>query len=202
MGVDRLPTEIDESGWHWLRARHVTGFPRNARDGYFPRHGVTRPAATTVADLPPVDGKRDGSPPADGETDPALPADPETVADADRLALETTYLSGKWLAERPAETVTELWEDVVDDVAAERFWDAKVSTRAGCESFGETDHAVLVFTPNYFDREDVDRVRRRLREVHGVTEAIRYRPDVYTLDGVHEERLGALTDSEATRFRD
>ena len=191
MVTDRSPTEIDEEGWHWLRVKHVTGFPRQVRDGYFPNHDVTRPAATTEADLPEVEREREAS----------LPADPETVRDVDRLALETTYLSGKWLVERPAETVDEVWEAVVDDVAAGEFWDAKVTTRAGREAFGETDHAVLVFTPNYFDRADVDRVRRRLREVHGVTEAIRYRPDVYTLDGVHEERLGPLADSAASRFR-
>jgi len=189
MVVDRAPTEVAEAGWHWLRAKHVTGFPRNARDGYFPRHGVTRPASTTAADLPPVDEAG------------TLPASAETVADADRLALETTYLSGKWLVERPPETVDALWERVIDDVEAGRFWDAKVSTRAGREAFDETDHAVLVFTPNYFDRADVDRVRRRLREEHGVTEEIRYRPDVYTLKGIHQERLGGLTDSEAARFR-
>lgn len=193
MVVDRAPTEIDEAGWHWLRVRHATGFPRNARDGYFPRHGVTRPAATTEADLPPIG--------EGGESGP-LPADAATVADADRLALETTYLSGKWLVERSPETVNDLWEAVVEDVAAERFWDAKVTTRAGREAFDETDHAVLVFTPNYFDRDDVERVRRRLGETHGVSEEIRYRPDVYTLDGVHEEVLGELTDSGAARFRD
>ncbi|WP_144919773.1 putative phosphothreonine lyase domain-containing protein [Halorubrum salsamenti] len=192
MVVDSAPSEIDEAGWHWLRVKHVTGFPRNARDGYFPEHGVTRPAATTEADLPEI-----------GAEEESLPVDsaPETVADADRLALETTYLSGKWLVERPPETVDDLWNAVVDDVAAERFWDAKVSTRAGCEAFDEREHAILVFTPNYFDGEDVDRVRRRLRDAHGVAEEIRYRPDVYTLDGVHEERLEDLTDSESARFR-
>ena len=191
MVTDRSPTEIDEEGWHWLRVKHVTGFPRQVRDAYFPDHDVTRPAATTEADLPEVEREREAS----------LPADPETVRDVDRLALETTYLSGKWLVERPAETVDELWEAVVEDVVTGRFWDAKVTTRAGREAFGEPAHAVLVFTPNYFDRADVDRVRRRLREAHGVTEAIRYRPDVYTLDGVHEERLGPLADSGAARFR-
>jgi len=191
MVTDSSPSEIDEEGWHWLRVKHATGFPRQARDGYFPDHDVTRPAATSEADLPEVDREREAS----------LPADPETVRDVDRLALETTYLSGKWLVERPAETVDDLWNAVVEDVEAGRFWDAKVTTRAGREAFGETDHAVLVFTPNYFDRADVDRVRHRLREVHGVTDAIRYRPDVYTLDGVHEERLGPLADSGAARFR-
>jgi len=190
MVVDRAPTEIDEAGWHWLRVKHVTGFPRNARDGYFSEHDVTRPAATTEADLPGVDAEVE-----------SLPAEAETVADADRLALETTYLSGKWLVERPPEAVDDLWDAVVDDVEAGRFWDAKVSTRAGREAFGESEHAVLVFTPNYFDREDVDRVRRRLREAHGVTKPIRYRPDAYTLDGVHQGVIGALSDSEAARFR-
>ena len=191
MVTDRSPTDIDGAGWHWLRVKGVTGFPRQTRDGYFPTHDVTRPAATTESDLPEVDAEAE-----------SLPADPETVRDADRLALEATYLSGKWLVERPAATVDGLWEAVVEDVAAGRLWDAKVTTRAGREAFGEPDHAVLVFTPNYFDRDDVDRVRRRLREAHGVTEEIRYRPDVYTLDGVHEERLGGLTDSAASRFRD
>jgi len=191
MVTDRSPAAIDEPGRNWLRVRHVIGFPRQARDGYFPKHGVTRPAATTEADLPPVGA----------ESAESLPADPETVRDADRLALETTYLSGKWLVERPPETVDDLWAAVVEDVAAERFWDAKVATAAGREAFGETEHAVLVFTPNYFDRDDVDRVRRRLRDVHGVTEPIRYRPDAYTLDGVHGERLGDLTESGASRFR-
>ncbi|MYL17173.1 DUF1917 domain-containing protein [Halorubrum terrestre] len=200
MVTDRSPSEIDDEGWHWLRVKHVTGFPRQARDGYFPDHDVTRPAATSEADLPAVDPEAD-LPRIDRRREASLPADPETVRDVDRLALETTYLSGKWLVERPDETVDELWRTVVEDVEAGRFWDAKVTTRAGREAFGETDHAVLVFTPNYFDRADVDRVRRRLRAVHGVTESIRYRPDVYTLDGVHEERLGPLGDSGAARFR-
>ncbi|WP_049984186.1 putative phosphothreonine lyase domain-containg protein [Halorubrum sp. BV1] len=190
MVTDRSPTAIDETGWHWLRVKHATGFPRQARDGYFPDHDVTRPAAAAEEDLPNI-----------GLEAESIPADRETVRDADRLALETTYLSGKWLVERPAATVDDLWEAVVDDVAAGRFWDAKATTRAGREAFDETEHAVLVFTPNYFDRADVDRVRRRLREAHGVTEEIRYRPDVYTLDGVHEERIGALADSAASRFR-
>ena len=153
MVTDRSPTAIDEAGWHWLRVKHVTGFPRQARDGYFLKHDVTRPAGTTGRDLPEIDGEKG-----------ALPADRETVSDADRLALETTYLSGKWLVERPPETVDDLWEAVVEDVAAERLWDAKVTTAAGREAFGETDHAVLVFTPNYFDREDVQGIEETVGE--------------------------------------
>lgn len=181
MVVDRSPTEITDQGWYWLRVKDVTGFPRNARDGYFPRHDVTRPAATKSTDLPSADDDR--------------------MAAIDRLALDETYLSGKWIVERPPEAIDEFWTAVVDDVDAERFWDAKVTTRFGREAFEEADHAVLVFTPNYFERDDVYRVRRRLREVHGVTEEIRYKPDVYTLDGIYEETLGEYGASDSARFR-
>lgn len=181
MVVDRSPTEIADEGWYWLRVKDVTGFPRNARDGYFPKHDVTRPTETTAATLPS--------------------ATEESVGDIDRLALDETYLSGKWIIERSPDAVDDFWNAIVDDVAAERFWDAKVTTRFGREAFEEADHAVLVFTPNYFERDDVDRVRQRLREVHGVTEEIRYKPDVYTLNGIYEETLDERTVSDSARFR-
>ena len=123
MVTERSPTAIDDPGWNWLRVKHATGFPRQARDGYFPEHGVTRPAATTEADLPPVGAEAASS----------LAADPETVRDVDRLALETNYLSGKWLVERPPEAVDDLWEAVVEDVAAERLRDQQERREAGRE---------------------------------------------------------------------
>lgn len=181
MVVDRSPTEITDEGRYWLRVKAETGFPRNARDRYFEKHGVTRPAETTNADLPL--------------------ADDDGMAAIDRLALDETYLSGKWIVERSPEAVDEFWRGIVDDVAAERFWDAKVTTRFGREAFDESDHAVLVFTPNYFEGDDVDRVRRRLEEVHDVTDTIRYKPDVYTLEGIHEETLGEYAASDSARFR-
>ena len=181
MLTDRSPTEITSNEWRWLRVKDVTGFPRNARDAYFPEHGVMRPAETTWDDHPI--------------------AESDAVAAADRFALETTYLSGKWIVERPPEQVDNLWERVVDDTTESILWDAKVTTRAGCAAFDEEEHALLVFTPNYFDRADVNRVRRRLRAVHDVTEPIRYKPDVYTLDRIHDviDESELMTDA---RFRE
>lgn len=164
MSADRSPTSITEAGWHWLRAKHATGLPRSARDPYFPEHGVTRPAELRDADLPPAD--------SDG------------VRKLDREALELTYVSGKWVVPRDAATVDEFWAAVVEDVEAGEVWDAKVATAVGRQAFGDDHFQVSVYTPNYFDADDVNRVRDRLRDVHGVTDQIGYVPDIYTTRGI------------------
>lgn len=164
MQVDRPPTSITEEGWHWLRAKHATGLPRSARDAYFPEHGVTRPAALGEADLPPAD--------SDG------------VRKLDREALELTYVSGKWVVPCDPAAVDEVWEAVVADVEAGVFWDAKTATAVGRQAFGGDRFEVSVSTPNYFDTDDVQRVRDRLRDAHGVADQIGYVPDLYTTRGI------------------
>lgn len=164
MTIDRPPTAINEDGWHWLRAKHATGLPRSARDEYFPDHGVTRPAALGEADLPP--------------------ADSDAVMKLDREALTLTYVSGKWVIPKSEASVDDFWAAVVEDVEAGEFWDAKTPTAGGRDAFGDEQYEVAVYTPNYFDTEDVQRVRTRLRDVHGVTEEIGYVPDIYTKRGV------------------
>lgn len=164
MTIERPPTAVTEEGWHWLRAKHATGLPRSARDGYFPEHDVTRPATLGEADLPPAD--------ADG------------VLKLDREALELTHVSGKWVVPRSTETVDDFWDAVVEDVEAGVFWDAKTPTAGGRAASGDEQFEVEISTPNYFGTEDVQRVRTRLRDVHGVTERIGYVPDLYTKRGI------------------
>nr|WP_233340600.1 putative phosphothreonine lyase domain-containg protein [Haloprofundus sp. MHR1] len=180
MVVERPPTEITEEGWYWLRAKDVTGFPRIARDTYFPTHDVIRPAETTEADSP------------DSEN--------EALRRIDRQALDESYLSGKWIIEQSPNRTDALWNDIIDDVSAEYFWDAKVTTVFGREAFEEELHAILVYTPNYFDKADVVRVRERLRDTHGITEEIYYKPDIFTLLGIYEETLDETGVSDAARF--
>ena len=98
MDFDRNPTEITDGGQYWLRAQRVTRYPRIARDTYFPKHDVTRPAAVTADDLPPTDD--------------------DAVRRIDREALETTYTSGKWQVTGSADRISDLWPDVLDDVSA------------------------------------------------------------------------------------
>lgn len=164
MTADRPPTSVTEEGWHWLRAKHATGLPRSARGPYFPEHDVPRPASLGEADLPPAD--------ADG------------VLKLDREALELTYVSGKWVVPRRTESIDNFWSALIEDVEAGAFWDAKTPTASGRRAFGDDVYEVAIYTPNYFDTDDVERVRTRLRDVHGVTEQIGYVPDLYTKRGI------------------
>ncbi|AGN00217.1 hypothetical protein L593_01320 [Salinarchaeum sp. Harcht-Bsk1] len=182
MDLETDPTEITEDGRYWLRAQRVTGYPRIARDTYFPKHGVQRPADVTEADLPETDD--------------------EAVAELDREALAEGYVSGKWQVMAPEEDVPALWADVLDDIEKEVIWDAKVATARGYEELPYDEYVITVYTPNYFETHDVERVRARLREEHGVARALSYKPDIYTSKGMVDENADEWGLERAARFRD
>lgn len=60
---------------------------------------------------------------------------------------------------------------------------------------------IAVYTPNYFETHDVDRVRARLREEHGVTLELSYKPDIYTSKGTVDENADEWGLERAARFR-
>lgn len=182
MREERSPTEIDDPGNYWLRAVDVTGRPRSARDPYFPRYGVIRPANLTAEDLPP--------------------ADDEAVAELDREALEETFVSGKWLVFPSPDAVDDVWAGVVGDVADGAFWDAKVATATCYEELDHENYVVCVYLPNYFDREDVDRVRERLRSEHGIDDELRFKPDVYTTKGIYPPTAEEFGLESEARYRE
>lgn len=182
MELETDPTEITEEGRYWLRAQRVTGYPRIARDTYFPKHDVERPAAITESDLPE--------------------ADDQAVAELDREALAEGYVSGKWQVKAAKSDVSELWAGILDNIEAEQIWDAKVATAHGHEELPYDEYVITVYTPNYFEVHDVERVRERLRTEHDVTEAIDYKPDVYTNKGMVDENADEWGLERAARFRD
>lgn len=54
-------------------------------------------------------------------------------------------------------------------------------TAFGYEELSMYDEYILtVYTPNYFERHDVTRVRELLRDEHNVTHELYYKPDIYT----------------------
>jgi len=181
MDRDTDPTEVTEEGRYWLRAQRVTGYPRIARDSYFPKHGVKRPAAVTEADLPETDD--------------------EAVAELDREALDEGYVSGKWQVKAPEESIPELWAGILDDIEAERLWDAKVATANGYEELPYDEYVITIYTPNYFETHDVERVRARLRDEHAVTRELSYKPDIYTSKGMVDENAGEWGLDRAARYR-
>lgn len=102
--------------------------------------------------------------------------DDDAVRELDEDALEAHYTSGKWLVTMSEEAIVDCWEAILEDVTDEIIWDAKVSTATGREELPYDGYVIVVYTPNYFETDDVFRVRKHLREAHGITEEIAYKP--------------------------
>lgn len=159
------PLEITETEQYWLRSRDVSDSTKIGGDSYFSDHNVTRPEDVTSDDLPQ--------------------ADSEAVHKLDREALETKKTIGKWQVTGSADRIEQLWPELVADAEAGIIWAVKAMTTFGYEELQMYDKYVLtVYTPNYFERHDVDRVREHLREEHDVTHVLYYKPDIYTTKGI------------------
>ncbi|MFB6219752.1 MAG: putative phosphothreonine lyase domain-containing protein [Halobacteriaceae archaeon] len=144
MPPETRPTEIADGETVWVRSREAPGCETEAGDDYFDRHGVARVAETTAADLPP--------------------ADSEAVRGIDRDALAAGKLIGKWQVTGSKAAVAALWPEIVADVDEQTLWAAKVMTATGYAELPYDDYVIAVYTPNYFERHDIERVRERLRE--------------------------------------
>jgi len=177
------PVEITEAEQYWLRSRDVSDSPAIAGDEYFAEYGVTRQENAQVDDLPPA------------ETD--------AVRAIDREALDEEKLIGKWQVTATPERVEELWPALVADAAAGRIWAVKAMTTYGYQNLPMYDEYLLaVYTPNYFDRDDVFRVRDHLREAHDVTHELYYKPDIYTAKGIVADTAEEFGLSAPARYTD
>jgi len=164
MVADRSPTEITEEGKYWLRSQVVSDSPCIAGDEYFPKHSVTPPEEITIDDLPPADNS--------------------AVREIDREALDEERMIGKWQVTGSAETIERLWPEIVNDATEEIVWAAKVMTATGREELPYDSYMIAVYTPNYFEKHDIDRVRKHLRDEYGITHELFYKPDIYTRRGI------------------
>lgn len=162
------PLEITESEPYWLRSRDVSDSPKIGGDDYFSDHDVTRPEDASGADLPP--------------------AESEPVRKIDREALEKQKTIGKWQVTGSAERIEALWPALVADAEKGIIWAVKAMTTFGYEELSMYDNYLLtVYTPNYFEEHDVNRVREHLRNQHDVTHELYYKPDIYTSKGITSE---------------
>lgn len=182
MDIDRSPTEITDEKTYWLRSQAVSDSPKIAGDGYFEEHGVAHPEEVTSQDLPPADDK--------------------AVRKIDRDALDEEKFIGKWQLTGSAERIEELWPEIVADAADGILWAAKAMTGYGFENLPMYDkYMITVYTPNYFAKHDVDRVREHLRHEYGVTRELLYKPDIYTAKGIVPDTVEEFGLSMAARYR-
>lgn len=182
MTLDQSPTEITEEDRYWLRSKEVSDSPKIGGDEYFSTHDVTRPEEVSADDLPPTDD--------------------EAVREIDRDALDEEKFIGKWQVTGSAERIEELWPELVADAAEGTIWAAKAMTAFGFEELTMyDDYMIVVYTPNYFAKHDVDRVREHLRDEYGVTRELLYKPDIYTAKGIVPDNVEEFGLSMAARYR-
>lgn len=187
MVVHQAPTEIVEEDKYWLYAMEALEGHKPAadahrtRDRYFRCHGVTRPQELTAEDLP------------------AATAD--AVRELDREALEHEMTGGKWHVPGSEKLIDRLWTDIVADVDNQVLWGAKAMTETGWRAHPGEQYMLLVYTPNYFDKSDVDRVREHLRKQYAVTDELFYKPDLYSAKGIQPDTAENWGLSMAARYR-
>lgn len=175
------PLSITEEEQYWLQSRDVSDSPTVGGDEYFERHEITRAENLTTDDLPP--------------------AESEPVREIDREALDQEKVIGKWQVTGTPEHIEELFPDLVADAEAGTIWAAKAMTAYGFENLPMYDeYLVTVYTPNYFDNEDVERVREHLREEYGISHELYYKPDIYTAKGITSETVEEFGLSEPARY--
>lgn len=107
-----------------------------------------------------------------------------TVEGIDELANKTGILIGKWLIYRNELEIDVLWSHIGKAVLKGKLGiSAKVST-----AYSKSKRYVIcVYTYNYLDVEDVDKVRKGLSAL-GVKETLCYKPDIYTYLDIYSGR--------------
>ncbi|KAI3435956.1 hypothetical protein D9Q98_002014 [Chlorella vulgaris] len=119
-----------------------------------------------------------------------------TAADVDALAAKHRILKGKWmLFARSGAEADAAWAAVAKAVCAEpRLCDSAKVSSAGPEADGSW--VLCVYTENYHDSEDVQRVCRGLQRAlrGGLLQDRRllYKPDVYTHLGIYSKNQWQL----------
>ncbi|WP_248908177.1 putative phosphothreonine lyase domain-containing protein [Halocatena marina] len=157
--------------------------PNIGGDHYFSDYNVTRPEDVTVADVPSADN--------------------EAIRTIDLEALDQQETIGKWQVTGSAERIEELWPTLVADAEAGLIWAVKAMTAFGYEELSMYDDYLLtVYTPNYFERHDVNRVRTHLRNERDVTHELYYKPDIYTAKGIVAETAEQFGLSVPARYVD
>lgn len=105
------------------------------------------------------------------------------LQEAPEKLFESSDSSGKWCIFRSPDTVDEAWRVVARLVIAEKLVAAKVSTMKSLVIGGYDLHVICVYTQNWRDEQEVQRVREVLRAA-GFNERLQYKRDADTAAGI------------------
>ena len=101
------------------------------------------------------------------------------------IVYPNTSRTGKWLLWVDKPNIDEVWNKI--KIATEKglFIASKVSTaKPNPHAKNPNKHVICIYTYDYEDKEDVDRVRNELREM-GFISKIPYKTDKATLAGIY-----------------
>lgn len=113
-----------------------------------------------------------------------------STADLDEIARRFNVRTGKWLLFAKSADVDALWHRIANGTHAGTLGiSAKVSPRNDAES-----HVICVYTRDYLDRADAEKVRQGLRRL-GVKDKIGYKPDIYTTCRVYKKNAWGIPPS-------
>ena len=115
----------------------------------------------------------------------------------DDLARKSGLLIGKWLVYESEQSINSNWNQIANStLKGELGIDTKVSTARQVGTSKE--YVVCVYTGNYLDTTDVNRVRQRLREL-GYVQKLYYKPDLYTYLNIYHKTFPSV---KASRYAD
>lgn len=148
---------------------------------YFFAHDVLRPAETS---------------PQDNATESTAERELDTEA------LDAGLLQGEWVLPCSTETVDKTWQQVQKLVAEGQFYDARVSTKLRVSLSDSSKYYLSVAVPNYFDRDDVARVKKVIQNADIDFENLFFKPLIYSKWRVTSETKAAFGLDKTTRYRD
>ena len=111
----------------------------------------------------------------------------------DSLARRSGLVVGKWLVYSSPESINQVWKALAPAFVAQELGDSiKVSTATPEEASRE--YVICVYTENYLDTADVQRVREKLRSL-GFDKPLYYKPDLYTYLQIYRRTFPRLKAS-------
>jgi hypothetical protein len=114
------------------------------------------------------------------------------IVDLDGLAQRFAMLGGKWLVFASTAQIDILWHCIA---TATYFGTLGIAAKVSPRS--DSEHVICVFTRDYTDVDDVNRVRDGLRRI-GVENVIGYKSDIYTHCGIYQNNPWGISP---TRYR-
>jgi Domain of unknown function (DUF1917) len=103
--------------------------------------------------------------------------------DPDLKSFGSSEQSGKWCVFRSGVDVDETWVKIKKACEKKELSVAKVASAMSGKRFGG-NHVICVYTSDYKDKKEVDRVRKVLFDL-GCIEPLAYKRDIDTINGVY-----------------